>query len=164
MLDIGWWELAVVAMIALIVIGPKDLPRIMRVVGRWAGKARAMAREFQSSVDDMVRESEVAEITKEVESVATFDVTKELDNAIDPTGAPAYGDDGAAPSPASEAADTAPADTAPPEPETQPAPPAAAEPAPADTAPPEPETQPARPAAAEPAPAGEAPAKTQAAG
>ncbi len=155
MLDIGWWELAVVAMIALIVVGPKDLPRIMRVVGRWAGKARAMAREFQSSVDDMVRESEVAEITKEVESVATFDVTKELDNAIDPTGAPAYGDDGAAPSPASEAADTAP-----PEPETQPAPPAAAEPAPADTAPPEPETQPARPAAAEPAPAGEAPAKT----
>ena len=52
MLDIGWWELAVVAMIALIVVGPKDLPRIMRVVGRWAGKARAMAREFQSSVDD----------------------------------------------------------------------------------------------------------------
>ena len=44
MLDIGWWELVVVAMIALIVVGPKDLPRILRVIGQWAGKARAMAR------------------------------------------------------------------------------------------------------------------------
>ncbi len=90
MLDIGWWELVVVAMIALIVVGPKDLPRILRVIGQWAGKARAMAREFQGSIDDMVREAGVDDIKKEVESVATFDVEKELGDAIDPTGAPEH--------------------------------------------------------------------------
>ena len=90
MLDIGWWELVVVAMIALIVVGPKDLPRILRVIGQWAGKARAMAREFQGSIDDMVREAGVDDIKKEVESVATFDVEKELGDAIDQTGAPEH--------------------------------------------------------------------------
>ena len=49
MFDIGWPEMAVVAVIALIIIGPKDLPRIMRWVGGWAGKARGMARQFQRS-------------------------------------------------------------------------------------------------------------------
>ncbi len=90
MLDIGWWELVVVGMIALIVVGPKDLPRVLRMIGKWAGKARAMAREFQGSIDDMVREAGVDDIKKEVESVAKFDVEKELGDAIDPTGAPEH--------------------------------------------------------------------------
>ena len=90
MLDIGWWELMVVAMIALIVVGPKDLPRILRMIGKWAGKARAMAREFQGSIDDMVRETGVDDIKKEVDSVSTFDVEKEIGDAIDPTGAPEH--------------------------------------------------------------------------
>ncbi len=86
MLDIGWSEMAVVAVIALIIIGPKDLPRILRYVGRWAGKARAMAREFQSSVDDMMREAELDEVKKSVESVASYDVKKQIEKAVDPTG------------------------------------------------------------------------------
>ena len=90
MLDIGWWELMVVAMIALIVVGPKDLPRILRMIGKWASKARAMAREFQGSIDDMVRETGVDDIKKEVDSVAKLDVEKELGDAIDPTGAPEH--------------------------------------------------------------------------
>jgi sec-independent protein translocase protein TatB len=86
MFDIGWSEMVVVAVIALIVIGPKDLPRILRLAGRWAGKARAIARDFQNSLDEMVRESELDEVKKNVESAARYDVKKEVENAIDPTG------------------------------------------------------------------------------
>ena len=86
MFDIGWPEMAVVAVIALIIIGPKDLPRIMRSVGRWAGKARAMARQFQRSIDDMVRESDLDDVKKSVDSVSKFNPARELGNSIDPTG------------------------------------------------------------------------------
>jgi sec-independent protein translocase protein TatB len=86
MFDIGWPEMAVVAVIALIIIGPKDLPRIMRTVGRWAGKARAMARQFQRSIDDMARESDMDDVKKGFDSVSKFNPKKELSNAIDPTG------------------------------------------------------------------------------
>ena len=48
MFDIGWSEMAVVALIALLVIGPKELPNTMRMVGRWTRKARALTREFRS--------------------------------------------------------------------------------------------------------------------
>ena len=86
MLDIGWSEMAVVAVIALIIIGPKDLPRILRLAGRWAAKARAVAREFQNSLDDMMRESNLDEVKKNVEAVARYDVKNKVKNAIDPTG------------------------------------------------------------------------------
>ncbi len=130
MLDIGWTEMAVVAVIAVIVIGPKDLPRIMRAAGRWARKARSMAREFQSGIDDMVRESEVGEVKKGFDSIADYSPAKEIENAIDPTGtlakdldpanieseddakvAPAD-DTGAPPTDSSAAGDAAPANAA----------------------------------------------------
>ena len=85
MFDIGWPEMAVVAVIALIIIGPKDLPRILRYAGRWAGKARRMAREFQRNFDDMVRESELDEVKKSVERVSGFNPVKDIKNTIDPT-------------------------------------------------------------------------------
>ena len=47
MLDVGWQELLVIAVVAIIVVGPRELPQLMRTVGRWMGKARRMAREFQ---------------------------------------------------------------------------------------------------------------------
>lgn len=78
--------MAVVAVIALIIIGPKDLPRIMRWVGGWAGKARGMARQFQRSIEDMAREAELDEVKKSVDSVSKFNPTQELDKSIDPTG------------------------------------------------------------------------------
>ncbi|MFQ5784823.1 MAG: Sec-independent protein translocase protein TatB [Alphaproteobacteria bacterium] len=86
MLDIGWSEMLVAAVVALVVIGPKDLPRVLRMIGRWAGKARRIAREFQSNIDDMMRESEVADIKKEAESITRYDVGKDLEKSIDPTG------------------------------------------------------------------------------
>ncbi len=85
MLDIGWSELAVIAVIALLIVGPKDLPRILRMAGRWAAKARSMAREFQGSIDDMVRESELDEVKKSIEK--TVDLKKSIQDTVDPTGA-----------------------------------------------------------------------------
>jgi sec-independent protein translocase protein TatB len=55
----------VVAIVALLVIGPKDLPRAMHFVGKWFGKARAVARQFRSGFDNMVREAELAEMEKQ---------------------------------------------------------------------------------------------------
>ena len=57
-------ELAVIAVLALVVIGPKDLPKVMRTVGYWVGRARGMARHFRSGIDDMVREAELEEMEK----------------------------------------------------------------------------------------------------
>jgi sec-independent protein translocase protein TatB len=64
MLDVAPTELLLVAIVALVVIGPKDLPKAMRVVGNWVGKARGMARHFRSGFDTMMRESELEEMEK----------------------------------------------------------------------------------------------------
>ena len=64
MFDIGYSELLLIAVVALIVIGPKDLPNVMRTVGKWIGKARGMARHFRSGIDTMMREAELEEMEK----------------------------------------------------------------------------------------------------
>jgi sec-independent protein translocase protein TatB len=64
MFDIAPTELMLVAVVALLVIGPKDLPKAMRFVGQWVGKARGVARQFRSGFDAMVREAELAEMEK----------------------------------------------------------------------------------------------------
>jgi sec-independent protein translocase protein TatB len=86
MFDFSWSELLVIALVALVVIGPKDLPRVLRAAGKWAAKARAVAREFQSSIDQMIRESELDEVRKEVEKVAATDIGHEIQQSIDPKG------------------------------------------------------------------------------
>jgi sec-independent protein translocase protein TatB len=65
MLDVAPQELLLVAIVALLVIGPKDLPKAMRFVGHWVGKARGVARQFRSGIDTMIRESELAELEKQ---------------------------------------------------------------------------------------------------
>lgn len=64
MFDVAPTEFLLVAVIALLVIGPKELPKAMRVVGKWVGKARGVARQFRAGFDEMVRESELAEMEK----------------------------------------------------------------------------------------------------
>ncbi len=86
MFDLGWSELAVIALIALIVVGPKELPQILRTAAHWMRKARSMAREFQSSVDEMVREAELDEAKKTMESVRHMNLDKQIEETIDPTG------------------------------------------------------------------------------
>src|SRR5687767_6001857 len=65
MFDIGYSELLVIAVVALVFIGPKDLPRALRTVGHWIGRARSMARHFRSGVDAMIREAELEDMEKE---------------------------------------------------------------------------------------------------
>lgn len=64
MFDIAPTEFLLVAIVALVVIGPKDLPRAMRLVGKWVGRARGVARQFRSGIDTMIRESELADMEK----------------------------------------------------------------------------------------------------
>jgi sec-independent protein translocase protein TatB len=64
LLDVAPTELLLVAVVALVVIGPKDLPKAMRIVGQWVGKAKGMARHFRSGFDTMMRESELADMEK----------------------------------------------------------------------------------------------------
>jgi len=84
MFDIGWSEMAVILMVALIVIGPKDLPRVARTIGKWTGKARAMAREFQRSLDDMAREAELQDIKSEINKLTRTDLRSEIEKTVDP--------------------------------------------------------------------------------
>jgi sec-independent protein translocase protein TatB len=64
MFDVAPTEFLLVAFVALVVIGPKELPRVLRTVGNWVGKARRVAQQFRSGFDEMVRESELAEMEK----------------------------------------------------------------------------------------------------
>lgn len=66
MFDLGWSELLLVAVLAIVFIGPKDLPRVMRTLGQYVGKMKAMAREFQNSFEDLARETELDELRKQV--------------------------------------------------------------------------------------------------
>ena len=84
--DIGWPELMLIGVIALLVIGPKDLPRALRVAGFWVRKARTLSREFQSSIDQMIREAELDEVREDLKKATEFNLEKEIRSTVDPTG------------------------------------------------------------------------------
>ncbi|MEE2922031.1 MAG: Sec-independent protein translocase protein TatB [Pseudomonadota bacterium] len=66
---IGFSEILLLGLAALIIVGPKDLPMMMRRVGQFVGKGRAMAREFQAAFEDIARQSELDELRKEIEDL-----------------------------------------------------------------------------------------------
>ena len=86
LLDFGWSELMLIGVVALIVIGPKDLPKALRVAGFWVRKARTLSREFQSSIEQMVREAELDEMRQELKKATEIDLEKEFHQTVDPTG------------------------------------------------------------------------------
>src|SRR5262245_34109779 len=88
MFDLSWTEILLIGTAAIIFIGPKELPNALRTAGQWAGKARGLAREFQSSVDDMVRESDIAKIKDEVGKLGsgTGDIQRQIEQSVDPKG------------------------------------------------------------------------------
>ena len=86
MFDIGWQELFIVAALAIVIVGPRDLPRVLKTVMSLVRKARGMAREFQSGIDDVVREVELDDLRKEANSIANMDLEEEVKSALDPTG------------------------------------------------------------------------------
>ncbi len=85
-LDLGMSELLLIGVVALVFIGPKDLPKALRVAGFWVRKARTLSREFQSSVEQMIREAELDEMRQELKKATEIDFDKEFRNTIDPTG------------------------------------------------------------------------------
>jgi sec-independent protein translocase protein TatB len=82
MFDIGWSEMVVVGVVALVVIGPKELPAALRTAGRMLGKARSIAGEFRQHWDDAMREAELDEIRKKAEAAAGLDEMKSAVDAI----------------------------------------------------------------------------------
>jgi sec-independent protein translocase protein TatB len=66
MIDLSWSHILIVLVVALVVVGPKDLPRLMHMLGRWMAKARAMADQFRKSFDEMSRQADLDELRKEI--------------------------------------------------------------------------------------------------
>lgn len=86
MLDIAWTELALVALLILLVVGPKDLPKVLRTLAHYVRKFRRMAGEFQRGVDEMIREAELDDVKKQVDTVGRTNWNRELEKQIDPSG------------------------------------------------------------------------------
>ncbi|HEX2656451.1 MAG TPA: Sec-independent protein translocase protein TatB [Xanthobacteraceae bacterium] len=82
MFDVGWTKLVLIAIVALIVIGPKELPAVMRTAGQWLGKIRRMAAEFQGQFQEAMREAEMADIKSHVDAIA--DATRNLGSEFNP--------------------------------------------------------------------------------
>lgn len=86
MFDIGWPEIVVVLIVALLVIGPRDLPKAFHTVGKWVRAARRVTSDFQRHVDDMMRETELEDLRKVANQARNLNVKKQIENVIDPSG------------------------------------------------------------------------------
>jgi sec-independent protein translocase protein TatB len=82
MFDLSWSHILIVLIVALVVVGPKDLPKLMRIVGRWVGKARAMADQFRKSFDEMARQSELDELRQEIEALRSQRPLADIQNIM----------------------------------------------------------------------------------
>jgi sec-independent protein translocase protein TatB len=85
MFDLGWQELLLITLMAIIVISPKDLPQAVRAVSQFARQLRGLSREFRSGVSELVREAELDELKRQVEKSGKFDHLGGLTSASDPT-------------------------------------------------------------------------------
>jgi len=86
MFDLGWWELAIVGLLMILILGPKELPHAMRAMAKFLRKARRLASEFQGHMDDLMRESELADVKETVQSISKKDIGREIEKVVDPTG------------------------------------------------------------------------------
>ncbi len=86
MFDIGWQELFVLAVLFIIVIGPKDMPGAVRAITKWIRKARSMARDLQDGLDEVAREADLEDLKNEIGGGGGLDVAKRIGDAVDPTG------------------------------------------------------------------------------
>jgi sec-independent protein translocase protein TatB len=86
MFDFAWTELAVIGVVALLIIGPKDLPGAIKGVGDFVRRARRMASEFQTHVDDMVKDANLSEVRNQINEIRNFDIKGALEKEIDRDG------------------------------------------------------------------------------
>src|ERR1700752_1301813 len=95
MFDLGWGKLVLIGIVALIVIGPKELPGALRTLGQWMNKVRRMASEFQNQFQEAMREAELADLKKDVDEMAAKaqsytnfnpldDLQKDVESAVAP--------------------------------------------------------------------------------
>jgi sec-independent protein translocase protein TatB len=84
MFGLSWSEILIIGTIALVVIGPNDLPRAMKTAARWMSAGRKLAREFQSHVDDLVREAELDELREQARKLAMTPLSEHVENFVDP--------------------------------------------------------------------------------
>jgi len=84
MFDFAWSEVGLIVLVAVIVLGPKELPQAMRALGRFTRQARKLAGEFQGHVNELIREAEIDDIKKSVSQVTTLNVGSEIEKLIDP--------------------------------------------------------------------------------
>jgi sec-independent protein translocase protein TatB len=86
MFDIGWTEMALIAVVAVIVIGPKELPKVMRELGVWVARARNMSRMFMEQLEEMSRQSGIDEVRKEAEALRQINPARQIEKVVDPDG------------------------------------------------------------------------------
>ena len=86
MFDIGWQELFLIGLVTILVVGPKEIPRVLRTVMAAVRKVRGLANDFQRGIDELARETELDEIRKDLEKSAALDLEPELEETIDPKG------------------------------------------------------------------------------
>ncbi len=85
MFDIGWSELMVIAVVAIVVIGPKDLPRALRTVGQWTSRMKRMAKEFQGQFTEAIREAELDAVQRDLEELTKIDPVADVRAAAQKT-------------------------------------------------------------------------------
>ncbi len=115
MFDFAWSEMAVIAAVALVLIGPKDMPVAIRSITGMIKKARRMAGEFQTHVDEMLREANLDEVKNSINEIRNFDLKSEMERQVDPDGSlrSTFAGNPLEPTPPVAAADTASAAEAP---------------------------------------------------
>src|ERR1700759_4413056 len=86
MFDFAWSEIAVIGVVALVAIGPKDMPVAIRAMTNALKKARRMAAEFQTHVDDMVRDANLDDVRREVQNIRNFDFKGTVERTVDADG------------------------------------------------------------------------------
>ena len=101
--DLSWSHMLLVLIVALVVVGPKDLPKLMRKMGQWTAKARGMADQFRRSFDEMARQSELDELRKELDELRNTRPLAEIDHQMSQMLAGPAVSMEAAPEPAAEA-------------------------------------------------------------
>ena len=86
MFDIGWQELFLIAVVTILVVGPRELPRVLRTTIAGIRKVRGLANDFQRGLDELAREADLDDIRKDLEKSASLDLESELKDEIDPNG------------------------------------------------------------------------------
>ncbi len=86
MFDLAWSEIAIIGLVAVLVLGPKELPQAMRTMAKMMRKMRSLTSELQGHMNEIVREAELDEVRQSIKKLSTTNLQAELTKAVDPTG------------------------------------------------------------------------------